>query len=233
MRRSLLFVLIVQSGTLLGGSQIHAQSVALVISGTSLSGRCGAVKLKTTLINTSDLPLVVAPQDVKEPDSYSMGTNWTVVDEYGRTMAMQQLLICPVRPRPQSGQPWFQRKLKNSDVLILKPGEKHDLGEEDPTMFLDIRVPGKYTVTRFYSYEPPHLTKQKSANGIVVASGFDISRLAPTKRAALRSATGFWVASNPLTIDLQSSCKNYGSGEIPQPPPLTPPSANPLPPPAR
>jgi len=108
---------------------------------------------KAVLVNRLSAPLVLAAPD----SGLDFDLRWTINDSSGRQLPQKLMLLlyCPV-----GGPGWYHnltRRLKDSDLMVLKPGATLEFERDDISESYVFPRRGRYEVAFSYAYVPPQV----------------------------------------------------------------------------
>jgi hypothetical protein len=155
------------------------------------------VKYEAILINRSSEPIVLASQEAR----LDFILTWTISDSSGRPLPQTPLLYCPV-----GGKGWYKdltRRMKDSDIVVLKPGGKIEFSFDDISAFYLFPGRGRYQVTFAYSYTPPAFEGNAGSPVDGFDAKYDLAGLSPSTLENLRHAVPLGVTSKPAIMILQ------------------------------
>jgi hypothetical protein len=157
------------------------------------------VKFKIVLTNRSLTPIVLASRDSR----LDFDLTWTISDSSGRELPRKQFkgLICPV-----GGKGWYKnqtRRMSNSDVTVLQPGEALEFHLEDVTGSYVFPSRGRYQAVFAYNYVPPKLEGRPGRHVDEFDQRYDLTDLSSSILEDLRHAVPISVSSSPVAMILQ------------------------------
>lgn len=152
------------------------------------------VRYKAVLTNRSSEPVVIAARDARLDFTLTS----TISDSSGRELGRTPLLYCPV-----GGKGWYQnlvRHMKDSDVAILKPGEKFEFLFDDISSNYIFPGRGRYHAAIAYSYVPPQFEGNAGSPVDGFDAKYDLSELSPATLENLRHAVPISVGATATMI---------------------------------
>jgi hypothetical protein len=169
--------------------------IELVIHGPK-SFTDGTAPFTATLINRSKIPLTFVPPKQDWYDEF--WAIWSVSDASGRELSHEpkSFVWCDgvafhaqTIPEPGVFLSLKPKLIQESELIVLQPGEKLEFCRfGSPAQFFRMKQSGEYKVTLQYKFDPSHY---------VLPSG-------SPKAAALKTALPLDLASNTLTVKLES-----------------------------
>lgn len=170
-----------------------AAPLALTIIGPHSVHRGQKLKFKAVLTNRSSAPITLASREA----SLDFDLTWTISDSSWHELPRKVVhgFACPVGGKRWSDKP--VRRLKNSDLTLLQPGDKLEFVFEDVSVDYVFPGHGSYQVTASYTYVPPGLEGRDGVERDRFGQRYDLSELSPLtldmlKHAATLSATSRW-----------------------------------------
>jgi hypothetical protein len=152
------------------------------------------LNFKAVLVNRSSTPIVLAARDSR----LDFDLRWTINDSSGRELPQKPLFYCPV-----GGPGWFQnltRRLKDSDLMVLKPGAQLELEYDDISEFYLFPGRGRYQVAFSYTYVPPQVGGNNGRTEDLFGQKYDLSDLGSENLDALKQARAVVAQSKAILL---------------------------------
>lgn len=160
-----------------------AASLKLTIIGPRSVHSGQKVKFKAVLTNNSSAPFVLALRDA----SLDFALKWTITDSYGFEPRKPFMgFACPV-----GGPGWYHnlvRRLQDSDLTLLRPGDKLEFVSYDISADYVLAGRGSYQVTASYSYVPPRIDANGGVERDRFGQKYDLTDLSPQTLEILKHA---------------------------------------------
>jgi hypothetical protein len=172
-------------------------ALELKVSGSHFLRDGQKLKLKVELRNRSSAPILVPASDAL----MYFQVDWTVNDTSGRQLSMVPLLYCPVGAPGWDGKPVVIHG-KDSDLVLLLPGEKLEFTYDDVTSFYIFPGRGQYKVQFAYTFYPPGPERQTTRHVGNHDEIYDMNGLSDGKFELLRQASPQVIGAEPFLLIL-------------------------------